>query len=376
ALQVESQNAVIEGIAQSQAQIEVRQNGSLIHSTVVPAGPFSLNDVRRLNHRSDVEVTVKEADGSERSFIVPAAMLGVGLPAPGFSLAAGQVRSTSDTQDGLPWMISGGWSGALDPQLQFSAGMTAAADYRATGFSLGLLPSPETQIQASLLQADAGGRAPSRGLQGDLSASHRFDDQWSINVGSAYRTFGYRELEDAVFGISSDNDKSRYRDRQSVVLAWSHPALGAFSGGISRSSSYDGQSSSRALASWGTSIGGVSVSANAQWQLSGAGRSGDSVYLSLSIPLGESRRARTWMRSTAGEYRSGVGLNERVNDRFGYRIGVEHDTRDKQVQSTAGVSWLPRSSQLDLSYTRSDAEHSSYQAGARGGAVLHGGGLT
>ncbi|WP_390957200.1 fimbria/pilus outer membrane usher protein [Pseudomonas moorei] len=376
ALQVESQNAVIEGIAQSQAQIEVRQNGSLIHSTVVPAGPFSLNDVRRLNHRSDVEVTVKEADGSERSFIVPAAMLGVGLPAPGFSLAAGQVRSTSDTQDGLPWMISGGWSGALDPQLQFSAGMTAAADYRATGFSLGLLPSPETQIQASLLQADAGGRAPSRGLQGDLSASHRFDDQWSINVGSAYRTFGYRELEDAVFGISSDNDKSRYRDRQSVALAWSHPVLGAFSGGISRSSSYDGQSNSRALASWGTSIGGVSVSANAQWQLSGAGRSGDSVYLSLSIPLGESRRARTWVRSTAGEYRSGVGLNERVNDRFGYRIGVEHDTRDKQVQSTAGVSLLPHSSQLDLSYTRSDAEHSSYQAGARGGAVLHGGGLT
>ncbi len=208
ALRVEGQNAAIEGIAHSQAQIEVRQNGSLIHSTVVPAGPFSLNDVRRLNHRSDVEVTVKEADGSERSFTVPAAMLGIGLPAPGFSLAAGQVRSTSDTQDDNPWVISGGWSGALDPQLQFSAGMTTAADYRATGFSLGLLPSTATQIQASLLRTDAGGRAPSRGLQGDLSASHRFDDQWSINAGSTYRTFGYRELEDAVFSLSSDNGKS------------------------------------------------------------------------------------------------------------------------------------------------------------------------
>jgi outer membrane usher protein FimD/PapC len=43
-------------------------------------------------------------------------------------------------------------------------------------------------------------------------------------------------------------------------------------------------SSRRALASWGTSIGGVSVSANAEWQLSGAGGSGDSVYLNLSIP--------------------------------------------------------------------------------------------
>jgi outer membrane usher protein FimD/PapC len=82
------------------------------------------------------------------------------------------------------------------------------------------------------------------------------------------------------------------------------------------------------------------------------------------------------VRSSGGEYRSGVGLNERVNDQFGYRVGVEHNTRDKQVQSTAGVSLLPRFSQLDLSYTRSDAERSSYQAGARGGAVLHGGGLT
>ena len=49
ALQVEGQSAVIEGIANSQAQVEVRQNGSLIHSTVVPAGPFALTNVRRLN---------------------------------------------------------------------------------------------------------------------------------------------------------------------------------------------------------------------------------------------------------------------------------------------------------------------------------------
>ena len=77
ALQIEGQSAVIEGIANSQAQVEVRQNGSLIHSTVVPAGPFALTNVRRLNTRSDVEVTIKETDGSERSFTVPAAMLGI-----------------------------------------------------------------------------------------------------------------------------------------------------------------------------------------------------------------------------------------------------------------------------------------------------------
>jgi outer membrane usher protein FimD/PapC len=376
ALQVEGQSNPIEGIARSQAQVEIRQNGSLIHSTVVPAGPFSLNNVRRLDSRSDVEVTVKEADGSEQRFTVPVAMLGVGLPAPGFSLAAGQVRSLGAAQSGAPWVISGGWSAALNPYALLSTGATGAADYRAAGAGLSLLPGPGTQIQTTLQAADTSTRQADRGLQADLNISQRFGEQWSINAGTSHRTFCYRELSEAVFDTRSERSQSRYRDQQSLSLAWSLPGFGAFSSGINRSTTFDGQNSSRALASWGTNIGGVSVSATAQWQVSGTQRSDDSVYLSLSFPLGESRRARTWVRSSAGEYRSGVGLNEQVNDQLSYRVGIEHDTRDRQVQSSAGVSLLPRYSQLDLSYTRSDAEHSSYQLGARGGAVLHGDGLT
>ena len=376
ALQSEGQKAVIEGIAHSQAQIEVRQNGALIHSTVVPAGPFTLNDVRRLNSRADVEVTVKESDGSERSFIVPAAMLGVGLPAPGYSLAAGQLRNSSDKQAANPWVISGGWSGALHPQVLLGAGLTGAADYHAAGASVGLLLLPETQLQTTLTAAEASGNQHSRGLQADLSASHRLGERWALNAGSSYRTLGYRELEDAVFGEKSDSSKSRYRDQQSLGLSWSHPWLGAFSSGFSRSASFDGLSSSRALASWGTNIGGVSVSATAEWQLSGTARSDDSVYLNLSMPLGHNRRGRSWVRSSAGEYRSGIGVSEQFNDQFAYRVGVEHDTRNRQAQASLGVSLLPRYSQVDLNYTRADAEQSSYQASARGGAVLHGGGLT
>ncbi|WP_347904293.1 fimbria/pilus outer membrane usher protein [Pseudomonas purpurea] len=376
ALLVEGQTTLIEGVAHSQAQVEVRQNGSLIHSTVVPAGPFSLNNVRRLNSRSDVEVTVKESDGSERRFTVPAAMLGIGLPAPGYSLAAGQVRNVGDTPNNAPWVISGGWSGALSPQALFSAGLTGTTDYRAAGMSLGLLPWPDTQIQATLQSTHATRNERAQGIQTNLTLSQRLGEQWSINAASSYRTFGYRELENAVFDASSQSSTSRYRDQQSTALAWSHPSLGAFSGGLSHATSFAGQSSSRALASWGTRLGNVSVSATAEWQVSGTQRSDDSLYLNLSIPLGENRRARTWVRSSGSEYRSGVGLSEQINDQLSYRIGVERDTRDKQVQSSAGVSLLPRYSQLDLNYTRSDAERSSYQASARGGAVLHSGGLT
>jgi outer membrane usher protein FimD/PapC len=121
ALQDQAQGATIEGIANSPAQVEVRQNGALIHSTVVPAGPFALTDVRRLNTRSDVEVTIKESVGGERRFTVPAAMLGLGLPAAGYSLAAGRVRNIGNAHGDDPWVVSAGWNGAVHPQLSSAA---------------------------------------------------------------------------------------------------------------------------------------------------------------------------------------------------------------------------------------------------------------
>lgn len=376
ALQTESQNRTIDGIAHGQAQVEIRQNGSLIHSTVVPAGPFSLSNVQRLDSRSDVEVVVKEISGSEQRFTVPAALLGVDLPASGFSLTAGQLRHFGDTQTNDPWLISGSWSGALNPHIMLSAGALGAADYHATGAGVGLLPWTDTQLQTTLQTSETSSGRSAKGIQADLNLSHRLAEQWSMNAGTSYRTFGYRELTQAVFETDSPRNRSRNRDQQSLGLSWSPPGAGALSASFSRSTSFEGQRSSRALASWGTLIGGVSVSATVQWQVSGTRNINDSAYLNLSIPLGENRRGRTWVRSSAGEYRSGVGLNEQLNDHLSYQVGVEHDSRDKQVQSSAGVSLLPRYSQLDLSYTRTDAERPSYQVGARGGAVLHGDGLT
>ncbi|WP_412104132.1 fimbria/pilus outer membrane usher protein [Pseudomonas sp. SED1] len=378
ALQDQAQGATIAGIANSPAQVEVRQNGALIHSTVVPAGPFSLTDVRRLNTRSDVEVTVKESTGEQRRFTVPAAMLGSGLAAPGYSVGAGRVRNIGQTEGDDPWVVSAGWSGALNPLVSVGAGALMAEDYRSTGASLGWLPWADGQLQLATQLADASGRENVRGLQTDLSLSQRLGQQWSITAGTSHRTPGYRELEDTAYDYREDDNgrRSRYRDQQSLSLGWAHPWLGAFNAGVSRTSTFNGDNSSRALASWGTSVRGVSVSASAEWQVSGRQNDDNAVYLTLSVPLGETRRGRTWMRNSGGEHRIGVGLSEQVNDQLSYRVSAEHDSRDQQVESTLGVSYLPRYSQLDLNYSRSDAERSSYQGGARGAIVAHGDGLT
>ncbi|WP_177336514.1 MULTISPECIES: fimbria/pilus outer membrane usher protein [unclassified Pseudomonas] len=382
ALQEQGEGALIQGIANSPAQVEVRQNGALIHSTVVPAGPFTLNDVRRLNTRSDVEVTVKESVGGERRFTVPAAMLGLGLPAPGYSVAAGRVRNVGDAKGDDPWVVSAGWTGALHPQLTLGTGVLAASEYRSAGASLGWLPWLDSQIQLSTQLSNSQAWEKVSGVQTDLSWSQRLGEQWSISAANSWRSVGYRELEESTYerddspGRNSERRNSRYRDQQSLNLGWSHPLLGAFSAGVSRSANFAGDSSSRALASWGTSIGAVSLSASAEWQMGGSQQQDNAVYLNVSVPLGESRRMRSWVRNSGGENRTGLGVTEQIDDQLSYRVSAEHDSSDHQVETTLGVSALPRYSQLDFSYSRSDAERSSYQGGARGGVVLHSDGMT
>jgi outer membrane usher protein FimD/PapC len=382
ALQEQGEGALIQGIANSPAQVEVRQNGALIHSTVVPAGPFTLNDVRRLNTRSDVEVTVKESVGGERRFTVPAAMLGLGLPAPGYSVAAGRVRNVGDAKGDDPWVVSAGWTGALHPQLTLGTGVLAASEYRSAGASLGWLPWLDSQFQLSTQLSNSQAWEKVSGVQTDLSWSQRLGEQWSISAANSWRSVGYRELEESTYerddspGRNSERRNSRYRDQQSLNLGWSHPLLGAFSAGVSRSANFAGDSSSRALASWGTSIGAVSLSASAEWQMGGSQQQDNAVYLNVSVPLGESRRMRSWVRNSGGENRTGLGVTEQIDDQLSYRVSAEHDSSDHQVETTLGVSALPRYSQLDFSYSRSDAERSSYQGGARGGVVLHSDGMT
>ncbi len=377
ALQDQNQGATITGIANSPAQVEIRQNGTLVHSTVVPAGPFSLTDVRRLNNRSDVQVTVKESSGEERHFSVPAAMLGLGLPAPGFSVAAGQVRKIGNSDGAEPWVVSAGWNGALHPTVSVGGGVLMAEDYRASGLSLGWLPWQDTSLQFSAQAAQATRVGNENGVQTDLSWSQRLGERWAVSTAASWRSLGYRDLEESTYTTyTREQQRSRYRDQQSATASWSHPMLGAFSAGISRSSSYAGFSSSRALASWGTSFGRVSVSASAEWQVGGRDESDNSVYLNLSVPLGDNRRGRAWARNSGGEQRLGIGISEPLNDQLSYRVGVERDSRDREVETSLGVSALPYYSQLDFNYTRNDDQRSSYQGGARGGVVLHGDGVT
>ncbi len=62
---------VIHGIARGTAQVSIRQNGYEIYQSTVPPGPFTIDDLYAAGNGGDLQVTIKEADGSRQSSACP-----------------------------------------------------------------------------------------------------------------------------------------------------------------------------------------------------------------------------------------------------------------------------------------------------------------
>lgn len=89
---------VIRGIAETNASVEVRQNGYLLYSGNVSPGPFEITDIYPSGSNGDLQVTIIEADGRRRSFTQAYASLPIMVPDGAFrySLAVGQVDNAND----------------------------------------------------------------------------------------------------------------------------------------------------------------------------------------------------------------------------------------------------------------------------------------
>lgn len=62
---------VVRGIAKSNAEVSIEQNGYVIYRTFVQPGAFEINDLYATSGSGDLTVIIKEADGSEQRFIQP-----------------------------------------------------------------------------------------------------------------------------------------------------------------------------------------------------------------------------------------------------------------------------------------------------------------
>ena len=147
---------VIHGIARGTAQVSVKQNGyEIYHSTVSP-GPFAINDLYAAGNGGDLQVSIKEADGSSQNFTVPYSSVPV-LQREGhtrYAITAGEYRSGNDQQEEPSFFqstllhgLSAGWT--------LYGGTQLADRYRAFNMGLGKNMGDWGALSMDITQANA-----------------------------------------------------------------------------------------------------------------------------------------------------------------------------------------------------------------------------
>lgn len=106
------------------------------------------------------------------------------------------------------------------------------------------------------------------------------------------------------------------------------------------------------------------------------GGRGGSAYLTVGFPLGSKGRVNTFARHDEQRgLRTGTRYAEPLSDTLNYSVEMTR-VQNGQTDFSARLSALPRYTSVDLGYSRNSVGLSRYDAGLRGGLVLHEGGVT
>lgn len=375
-LQKDSSGVSVSGIARtSQARVEVRQNGRLIFNTLVPAGPFTLDDVPMVRNNVDLDVTVVESDGSTNHYIVPAASVKArNLSKPnGLTVSAGQVRGIdSDYSDPLVFNVSDGWR--IFPWMNLLASGVVAEDYQAAGARTEFMVTDGWNVSTSMAASNAQFGDSDNGIKNELQSDYSLTENVGLSASVAHYSGDYRELADAM-----DDDYQGYDNSYSANVRWSTELAGAFSAGLSyNQAAGDGEDSRYLLLSWGKTFKYASINVN--WQ-SAVGSTDDDqdddlLYINLSIPLGGSQSLSSYMRKQGDSTSYGLANSGSLGENTNYYISADRDDESQENSFNGNINTNLHYTQLSVGGGTSGDHQRNYNATLSGGIAMHKDGVT
>ncbi|EOT7376802.1 fimbrial biogenesis outer membrane usher protein [Enterobacter cloacae] len=375
-LQKDSSGVSVSGIARtSQARVEVRQNGRLIFNTLVPAGPFTLDDVPMVRNNVDLDVTVVESDGSTNRYIVPAASVKArNLSKPnGLTVSAGQVRGIdSDYSDPLVFNVSDGWR--IFPWMNLLASGVVAEDYQAAGARTEFMVTDGWNVSTSMAASNAQFGDSNNGIKNELQSDYSLTENVGLSASVAHYSGDYRELADAM-----DDDYQGYDNSYSANVRWSTELAGAFSAGLSyNQAAGDGEDSRYLLLSWGKTFKYASINVN--WQ-SAVGSTDDDqdddlLYINLSIPLGGSQSLSSYMRKQGDSTSYGLANSGSLGENTNYYISADRDDESQENSFNGNINTNLHYTQLSVGGGTSGDHQRNYNATLSGGIAMHKDGVT
>ncbi|MBN3846952.1 fimbrial biogenesis outer membrane usher protein [Paraburkholderia sp. Ac-20342] len=388
---------VIRGTAESNATIEVRQNGFLIYTTTVAPGPFEITDLAPSGSNGDLEITVIEADGRRRvtrqAFSSPPLMVREGRIT--YDAAVGQYREAYRGTD-RPMFASGSMLYGLTGNLTLAGGAQLSQGYQALSTGVGLNTSAGAiSLDATHARSDAAGDKAS-GTRWNLRYQ-KFIEATNTNVSVNYQqsfSQGFRSLADHVQAGSMIDDRYRYfasaAQVKSRVDGYMSQNLGSSSryGNLylsgSHSRLWDDSQSSSLTVGYSNSIGPVSYnlgythSRNVSSQVSRQRYSDDVVSLSLSFPLGRGSNAPQGYtalnrQSSGTSVQAGVTGRLPTEQDISYSLASGRDV-DGDASGSAAISTTTSVGRLSASYSQGN-QFRSGTLSANGSLVVHEGGV-
>ncbi|WP_134588533.1 fimbria/pilus outer membrane usher protein, partial [Pseudomonas aeruginosa] len=381
---------VVRGIAETNATVEVSQNGFVIYSTNVPPGAFEITDIYPSGSNGDLEVKIIEADGRQRSFKQSYSYLPV-MTRKGnlrYGLAAGEYHN-----DGQPSvnLLQGSAVYGLSDRVTGFGGLLAAEKYNATNLGLGFntpLGGFSADVTHSQSRTRRGGRNQGQSLRLLYSKTINATETSFTVVGYRYSTEGYRTLsqhiddmseESYLYGSSSSRQKSRidltvnqtlFR-RSSLYLTagettyWNRPGSSrrvqfGFSSGIKRAS--------------------YSLAVSRTQETGSFGRSDTQFTASVSIPLGGSARSSQVYANAVSSQHGDSSLNTGISgyldeaNAFNYSAQANY-SKDGGNSGSVGLGWDTSKAKLSANYSQG-RDNKQINLGASGSVVVHSGGVT
>jgi len=193
---------VVRGIAQSNAQVTVRQNGYIIYQTYVPAGAFTITDLYPTSSSGDMEVTITEADGTERRSLQPFSAVPVMLREGRlkYSVTAGEYRSTA-SESSKPTFAQGTMIYGMPYDSTLYGGLLASGKYSATslgvGHGFGDWGSLSTDVTQAKTELRDGSRHNGQSYRIQYAKDIAATGTTFTLAGYRYSTSGYYDFQEA-----------------------------------------------------------------------------------------------------------------------------------------------------------------------------------
>lgn len=229
---------VVRGIAASNAQVIVRQNGNIIYQTTVSPGAFEIKDLYPTSSSGNLDVTVQEADGSQTSFVQPfSSVPGMQREAHWrYSLTGGRYRSNTDDARN-PTFLQGTLQYGLTNSTTVYGGVIGAGDYQSglVGFGqgLGTFGSLSLDVTHAKTHFDELGEKSGQSYRAQYAKDILQSGTSFVLAGYRYSTEGFYDFQEANEMLShTDNDDwsnwRRTHNKRSKMQAQVSQKLGGF----------------------------------------------------------------------------------------------------------------------------------------------------